>query len=59
MGGAPPAPCDETGAHRGARGLYVTDASGLPTNTGVHPQITIMANALGVAGGIVVAGGAA
>ncbi len=33
-------------------GLYVTDASALPTNTGANPQITIMANALRIAAGI-------
>jgi choline dehydrogenase-like flavoprotein len=44
--------CDETGAVFGARGLYVCDASALPSNTGVNPQITIMANALRVAAGI-------
>jgi choline dehydrogenase-like flavoprotein len=44
--------CDETGACFAARGLYVTDASSLPTNTGVNPQITIVANALRIAEGI-------
>jgi choline dehydrogenase-like flavoprotein len=44
---------DERGAVRGVRGLWVADASGLPTNTGVNPQITIMANALRIATGIV------
>jgi len=53
MGGGASAPCDETGAHRAARGLYVTDAAGLPSNTGVNPQITIMANALRIGHGIV------
>jgi choline dehydrogenase-like flavoprotein len=53
MGAAATDPCDETGACRAVRGLYVTDASGLPTNTGVNPQITIMANALRIAHGIV------
>jgi choline dehydrogenase-like flavoprotein len=46
-------PCDEEGHCGGVRGLYVTDASGLPTNTGVNPQVTIMANALRIASGIV------
>jgi choline dehydrogenase-like flavoprotein len=44
--------CDESGAAFGARGLYVCDASALPGNTGVNPQITIMANALRVAAGV-------
>jgi choline dehydrogenase-like flavoprotein len=44
--------CDEDGSVRGARGLYVCDASALPSNTGVNPQITIMANALRIASGI-------
>jgi choline dehydrogenase-like flavoprotein len=42
-------PCDESGAVRGVAGLYVSDASVLPGNTGVNPQVTIMANALRVA----------
>ena len=33
-------------------GLYVCDASSLPTNTGVNPQITIIANALRIASGV-------
>lgn len=44
--------CDERGAVFGTRGLYVADASALPSNTGVNPQITILANALRVAEGI-------
>lgn len=44
--------CDETGRVFGVEGLYVTDASGLPGNTGVNPQITILANALRIAAGI-------
>jgi choline dehydrogenase-like flavoprotein len=44
--------CDEDGGVRGVRGLYVCDASSLPSNTGVNPQITIMSNALRIAGGI-------
>ena len=47
-------PCDERRARcRGASGLYVSDASALPGNTGVNPQITIMAHALRVADAIV------
>jgi choline dehydrogenase-like flavoprotein len=44
--------CDEDGSVRGVRGLYVADASGLPSNTGVNPQITILANARRIAQGI-------
>jgi choline dehydrogenase-like flavoprotein len=51
--------CDERGACFGARGLYVVDAAALPSNTGVNPQITIMANALRVAAGIATEGPAA
>lgn len=43
--------CDETGKVWGLEGLYVSDASCLPTNTGANPQITIMANALRIAEG--------
>jgi choline dehydrogenase-like flavoprotein len=52
--GASPATgvCDERGAVFGARGLYVADASALPGNTGVNPQITVLANALRVARGL-------
>ena len=42
--------CSEDGACWDVRGLYVSDASSLPTNTGVNPQVTIMANALRIAG---------
>jgi choline dehydrogenase-like flavoprotein len=52
-------PCDETGRCRSVRGLYVTDASCLPSNTGVNPQVTIMANALRIAAGITAGGGGA
>jgi choline dehydrogenase-like flavoprotein len=45
-------PCDERGACFGVRGLYVADAASLPSNTGVNPQITIMANALRIAEGV-------
>jgi choline dehydrogenase-like flavoprotein len=44
--------CDESGRAFDVEGLYVTDASALPTNTGANPQITIMANALRIAAGI-------
>ena len=50
-------PCDECGQCAGVRGLYVTDAAALPGNTGVNPQVTIMANALRIAAGIVAARG--
>jgi choline dehydrogenase-like flavoprotein len=48
--------CDESGACFDARGLYVSDASSFPTNTGVNPQITIIANALRIAEGIAARG---
>jgi choline dehydrogenase-like flavoprotein len=41
--------CDGDGRSFAARGLFVGDASALPGNTGVNPQITIMAHALRVA----------
>jgi choline dehydrogenase-like flavoprotein len=44
--------CDQSGACFGVEGLYVTDAASLPSNTGVNPQITIVANALRIAAGI-------
>jgi choline dehydrogenase-like flavoprotein len=50
-------PCDESGRCAGVRGLYVSDAAALPGNTGVNPQVTVMANALRVAAGIVAARG--
>jgi choline dehydrogenase-like flavoprotein len=58
FGGAPMAGdaargvCDPDGRVYGARGLWVSDASALPSNTGVNPQITIMAHALRVADGV-------
>jgi choline dehydrogenase-like flavoprotein len=53
MGASPEAGvCDEMGACFGVRGLYVSDASSFPTNTGVNPQITVVANALRIAEGI-------
>ena len=45
--------CDGDGRSFAARGLFVGDASALPGNTGVNPQITIMAHALRVAEAIV------
>jgi choline dehydrogenase-like flavoprotein len=44
--------CDETGRAFDVAGLYVTDASSLPSNTGANPQVTIQANALRIAAGI-------
>jgi choline dehydrogenase-like flavoprotein len=44
--------CDETGRAFDVAGLYVTDASALPGNTGANPQVTIQANALRIAAGI-------
>jgi choline dehydrogenase-like flavoprotein len=44
--------CDGEGRAFAARGLYVCDASALPGNTGVNPQITIMSHSLRVAAAI-------
>jgi len=44
--------CDGDGRAFAARGLFVCDASALPGNTGVNPQITIMAHSLRVAAAI-------
>ena len=41
--------CRPDGALWDVRGLYVTDGSALPGNTGVNPQVTIYANALRIA----------
>ena len=41
--------CDERGAVRGTDGLYVADASLLPTSVGVNPMMTIIACATHVA----------
>lgn len=43
------APVDTSGRLRGAQGVYVADASVLPTCPEVNPQLTIMAMALAVA----------
>jgi choline dehydrogenase-like flavoprotein len=54
LGGDPPrSPVDPAGRLRGARGVWVTDASILPTSPTVNPQVTIMALALSIADGIV------
>ena len=50
--------CDERGEAFDLPGLYVMDAAGLPGNTGANPQITVMANALRIADGIVRRGAA-
>lgn len=42
-------PCDPTGALRGARGVWVADASLQPSCPTVNPQVTIMALAQAVA----------
>ena len=53
MGGSrDAATCRPDGRLWNAEGVYVCDASSLPGNTGVNPQISIMANALRIAGGI-------
>jgi choline dehydrogenase-like flavoprotein len=44
--------CDTTGAVRGTQGLYVADASLLPTSVGVNPMMTIIACATHVAGDV-------
>lgn len=44
--------CDPAGRVWGTPGLYVCDAAGLPSNTGVNPQVTVMANAVRIAEGI-------
>jgi choline dehydrogenase-like flavoprotein len=46
-------PVDETGRLRGVEGVWVADASILPTCPEVNPQVSIMALALGVADQIV------
>jgi choline dehydrogenase-like flavoprotein len=43
---------DTTGAVRGLDGLYVADASLLPTSVGVNPMMTIIACAVHVAGDV-------
>jgi choline dehydrogenase-like flavoprotein len=43
------APVDTSGRLRGVDGVYVADASVLPTCPEVNPQLTIMAMALYVA----------
>ena len=43
--------CRPDGRVWDVEGLYVCDASSLPSNTGVNPQITILANALRIADG--------
>ena len=35
--------CDETGAVRGVKGLYVADTSLFPASSGVNPMLTVMA----------------
>jgi choline dehydrogenase-like flavoprotein len=41
--------CRPDGELWDVRGLYVADASALPGNTGVNPQVTVFANALRIA----------
>jgi choline dehydrogenase-like flavoprotein len=48
-------PVDETGRLRGADGVWVADASILPSCPEVNPQLSIMALAMGVADEIVAA----
>ena len=44
--------CDPDGAVRGTEGLYVADASLLPTSVGVNPMMTIIACSAHVARGL-------
>jgi choline dehydrogenase-like flavoprotein len=46
------APVDVTGRLRGIQGVYIADASCLPTCPEVNPQLTIMAVAMVVAGNV-------
>lgn len=46
---------DPTGQVYGVKGLYIGDASGFPTASGVNPMLTIMALAYRVADGIIAA----
>jgi choline dehydrogenase-like flavoprotein len=46
-------PVDPQGALRGAHGVWVTDASVLPSCPSVNPQVSIMALALAIADRIV------
>jgi len=50
--------CDPFGRVRGARDLYVADASLFPTDAGVNPMVTVMALAARVARAIHEDGGA-
>lgn len=50
-------PVDETGRLRGADGLWVADASILPSSPSVNPQVSIMATALAVGDEVVAARG--
>ena len=43
MGGRRDAVADPEGRVRGVRGLYVADASGFPSASGVNPMLTVMA----------------
>jgi len=52
MGSEPAAVTDPDGAVRGVEGLYVADASLLPSSVGVNPMMTIIACALRVARGV-------
>jgi choline dehydrogenase-like flavoprotein len=44
--------CDPHGAVRGTTGLYVADASLLPTSVGVNPMMTVIACAIQVSRGV-------
>ena len=53
--GAPESVLDRSGRVHGTENLFVTDGSAFPTSGGVNPSLTIAANALRVADGIVAA----
>jgi choline dehydrogenase-like flavoprotein len=48
-------PVDPAGRLRGVDGVYLADASVLPSCPEVNPQLSIIAMALGIAEGIVAA----
>jgi choline dehydrogenase-like flavoprotein len=57
MGATEKAPVDTAGRLRGVTGVYIADASTLPTCPEVNPQVTVMAMAMMIAHGISAAWG--